>query len=123
MLQLHPIPADALSRRKGLVDHWGVVLADDLVLDIVPDSLPRLVPLAVFADGNGVNIYSSPNSERAAILTRAWQVVENPRAYDLLSNNCQHLKNYVLTGRRYSEDLQAWTAIATLAAVAVLANR
>lgn len=116
-------PGDAVSRQKGSVTHWGIVLAPDLVLDIVPGAAPRMVSFWAFADGAPVMAHFSPDEDRPAILTRAWQAQANPRLYDAFSNNCQHLKNYVLTGEHYSESVRNLGVAAALLSLVVLASR
>ena len=98
---------DGLSRLKGAVRHWGIYLGMGWVLEIVPKSVPRIVAFETFADGELVKIHRSLGSDRAEILARASAVQASPAPYHWWSNNCQHLKNYVLFGHRYSEDIQA----------------
>ena len=114
---------DSLSRLKGAVRHWGIYLGFGRVLEIVPQSAPRVVPLEVFADGQTIKVHRSPASERAAILQRAAEVQVNNEPYHWLSNNCQHLKNYVLSGKRFSEGILALTAIGAISAFFALTRR
>ena len=43
----HPyiLPGDELSRPKGPITPYGIALGDGRVLEIVPDSTPRLSPV------------------------------------------------------------------------------
>ena len=116
-------PGDAVSRRKGPVTHWGVVVAQNLVLDIVPGGTPRLISLWQFSDDQPLTVHTSSEEDRPAILRRAWQVQADPRMYDAFRNNCQHLKNFILTGERYSETLQEIGALTAIATLLMLAGR
>jgi len=114
---------DGLSRLKGAVHHWGVYLGMGWVLEIVPKSPPRMTTFEAFSGGNPVKIHRSPDNDRAAILARASAVQGSSDPYHWWSNNCQHLKNYVLTGRRYSEDIQALVGAAAMLGLLAVATR
>ena len=116
------LPGDALSRQKGPITHYGIALDDDSVLEIVPDSTPRLVTVEEFADGNPIWIRRSPEEERPYIVERAMHVLLNLKEYRYLTNNCEHLKNFVLTGKPYSETVWLLTGIA-FAAIAIYAAK
>ena len=122
-IPFHARPGDGVSRRKGLVTHWGVVVAHNLILDIVPGGRPRLVSLWQFSENQPVTVHPSPNDDRPAILERAWCVQSDPQIYDAFCNNCQHVKNFILTGERYSETLQGIGAVTVIASLAMLAGR
>ena len=113
-------PGDELSRKKGLFTHYGIAFDDCDVLEIVSDSTPRLVSLEEFADGQQIGIRHPPEEERPAILERAMHVLLNPKEYRLLTNNCEHMKNLVLTGSAHSESVRL-LAVLTLASIAIYA--
>lgn len=118
------LAGDGLSRLKGAVRHWGIYLGMGLVLEIVPKSIPRIVSLDTFADGKPIKIHRSPDCNRAEILARASSAVQtSPAPYHWWSNNCQHLKNYVLKGRRYSEDIQALVSAVAMFGLFVFATK
>ena len=106
------LPGDELSRPKGLVTHYGIAFSDDRVLEIVPDSVPRLVSIEKFADKKPIRIRRSPEEERPSIFERALHLLQNPEEYRLLTNNCEHLKNFVLTGKSYSETVWLLACVA-----------
>ena len=110
-------PGDELSRKKGLITHYGIALDDDRVLEIVPENTPRQVSFEEFANGKPIGIRRPPEEERPFILERAMQVLLNREEYRLLTNNCEHLKNLVLTGSAHSESVRllAFLAVASLA--------
>lgn len=101
------LPGDVLSRAKDPFEHYGIPVTTDAVLEITPGLPPQLVSLIAFASGKPVTIHRSPDDERPAILARAWHVYYNQSEYRYLTNNCQHLKNYVVMGSTYSEGVRA----------------
>lgn len=116
-------PGDALWRWKGAVQHWGIYWSPSQVLDIVPGSMPRLVTLQQFANGAKVYVQRPNDADRPAILARAWLLWENPSRYHLLRYNCEHLKNFVIHGRAYSDGIGLLTAIALFSGLALLTRR
>lgn len=65
---------------------------------------------------NHIVRYSGSDNARRAIMQRADSCIGQP--YDQWSHNCEHLVNWILYGRRYSE--QAETAKNVLKGVAAL---
>ncbi len=104
---LIPSPGDSLSRDAGLVTHYGVAVGWCQVLDIVRGGPPRIVPLKQFAAGQPVSLRRTHADARPAVIARAWEVAESQNLYNIITFNCEHLKNFVLTGRRYSETVTA----------------
>lgn len=99
-----PSPGDVLSRMSVLlVPHYGIAVDPGQVLHIVPGGPPCVVPLEQFAAGKPVSVRRSHLDDLQPVLARMRQVADSGRLYDLLAFNCEHLKNYVLTGKAYSE--------------------
>lgn len=98
-----PSPGDMLWRRTGAVTHYGTAVGSYRVLDIVPGGPPRVVSLEQFADGNPVSLRRPHPDELPAILLRAREVEEDQTMYNVITFNCEHLKNFVLSGKPYSE--------------------
>ena len=117
------LPGDELSRQKGLITHYGIALDDDSVLEIAPDSTPRLVSVEEFADGKPIGIRQPPEDERPSILERAMHVLWNREEYRFLTNNCEHLKNFVLTGSAHSESVRLLAIISFASIVIYAATR
>lgn len=115
------LPGDELSRKKGLITHYGIAIDDDSVLEIVPDSTTRLVSFEKFANGKPIGIRQPPEEERPTILERAMHVLRNREKYRFLTNNCEHQKNFVLTGSVHSESVQL-LAIYAFASIAIYAS-
>lgn len=120
-----PLTGDVLSRMSSLVIHYGVAVNRHEVLDIVPGSVSRVVPLAQFANGKPVKLHQRPGpADLPAIYSRMQQAAANQNAYDILSNNCEHLKNFVLSGKPHSETVRAVVfGLLAFVGVYVLARR
>lgn len=103
-----PFAGDILSRKSDhLVVHYGVAVNGHQVLDIVRGGAPRIVSLARFADGKPVTLHVRPNpADLPAIYARMRQRAASQDPYDILTNNCEHLKNFVLSDESYSETVQ-----------------
>ena len=100
-----PVPGDILSRWAGLLVHYGTAVGRDRVLDIVPGGPPRVVSLEVFAAGRPVRV-QRPGADRVpAMLARARRLAESGSLYNVVTFNCEHVKNIVLAGKPYSETL------------------
>lgn len=114
---------DLLSRPKGLVTHYGIAVASTEVLEIVPQSIPRIVTLERFANGRRVQVRQSHTSDRPAIVSRARQVASSGKLYNFATYNCEHVKNYVLTGTAYSESVRLMIGLLfAVGAIAVVAR-
>ena len=118
-----PLPGDILSRTSDLVTHYGVAVNGYQVLDIVRGSASRVVSLAQFAAGKPVKLHHRPNPDHLpAIYSRVRQAAANRIPYNVLTNNCEHLKNFVLSGESYSETVRAFFGCLAVVGVCVLAR-
>lgn len=122
-----PIPSmgDVLSRMSSFVIHYGVAVNQYQVLEIVPGGAPRIVSLAQFAKGRPVKLHQRPGpDDLPPIYLRVRQAAANQNAYDILSNNCEHLKNFVMSGKPYSETVRGVVfGLLVFVGVCVLARR
>ena len=108
-------PGDIVSRRKGLVMHRGVVMADGGILHNSPFRGEHVVSLTEFRAGRRLYVERNdcPRSRAGAATAGAHDV----RGYNLLTNNCEHTVSRVLHGRPESPQLRSWAAgvgVATL---------
>ncbi|MEQ8858747.1 MAG: hypothetical protein RIC56_08875 [Pseudomonadales bacterium] len=109
---------DVVARRKGLVMHKGVLLADGRVLHNTPGRGEHTSTLDEFRRGQRVYRVGSRASGR--YLTDAGV---GGRGYNLFTNNCEHTVSRVTDGRAHSQQLRGWVAGASLAAVAFALTR
>lgn len=117
------MPGDLLWRSKGPVIHYGFALNPYQVLDIVPGGSPRTVSLAEFANGNSVYLQRPNPNDRPAILARAHQVATNGTPYNIATFNCEHVKNFILSGNPYSETVLTVVGLLAFLGIAGLVAR
>lgn len=101
---------DLLRLRRGLYDHYGVLLSDWRVLEFAgkdpASARPRIVWFDVFASGQEPQVVERSVSSADEIEYRAWHVVTNPEAYDLIWNNCEHIARFVASGVKRSTQVE-----------------
>ena len=114
-------PGDVVSRRKGLVMHKGIGLADGRVLHNTPFKGEHISSEADFRAGK--RLYAT-RLEPAARL-RALRVADSVerRGYHLWKNNCEHTVTRATTGRARSPQLRSWVVGAGFAAAAFVVTR
>ncbi len=112
-------PGDIVSRRKGLVMHKGVVLADGSILHNSPFTGEHVVSESEFRDGKRLHV-SRTYDER---LRRAASSAKPSRSYNLLTNNCEHTVSRAMTGQAESPQLKSWIAGIGVATVAFALTR
>lgn len=106
-------PGDILRRPKTFRDHWGVYLRNGQVLDITPKFNIRTINVVAFAAGRKLTVHKPKDSDREAIFRRASEIAASNIKYSWTTRNCEHLKNYVLTGQWRSETI-------TIGSIAIL---
>ena len=103
-----PLVGDILSRTSDLmITHYGIAVNRHEVLDIMPGGASRVVPIAQFANGKRIHLKQRPNPVNLpSIYARIRQAAANQDVYNALTYNCEHLKNFVLSGESYSESVR-----------------
>lgn len=117
----NPRPGDIVSRRKGVVMHKGLVMADGSVLHNTPFQGERRVSMTEFAAGQRVYVEHQETDVRMRALRRA--ELHDPRGYDLLRNNCEHTVHRLSHGKPESPQLQGWIAGLGVASAAFVLTR
>lgn len=125
-------PIDAIVLRKkfmGMVDHYAIYLGNDEMgtpkfvanfiegVNIISDQeikeqLQKYVP-------ERIERFQGSNEERQSAIERAWSKI-GEKAYNLLSNNCEHFKNWVHYGRQISKQVDNAGTVLTLGGTATL---
>lgn len=95
-----------LSRPKGLVIHWGVVTECGRVFHNTPDRGEHEVTFSEFAAGERVTIQGRA-PDLAAFLRRLCIRRQRPRAYNAISNNCEHTVSALIQEESQSPQLAA----------------
>jgi len=114
-------PGDVVSRRKGLVMHRGLVLADGNILHNSPFRGEHVVSEAEFRAGKRLHVSRTecPRQRRFAAAARPAE----DRGYNLLTNNCEHTVSRAMTGTGDSPQLKSWVAGIGVATVAFALTR
>ncbi len=103
---------DIVSVQKGLFTHVGVV-AYNGILQNSPGSCERIVSWAEFVQGRPWTL-TRTNMEAWLVLHRVEKILAAPRAYDALSQNCEHTVNEVVYGQAKSSQVGGVVAGALL---------
>ena len=106
---------DVVSRRKGLVMHKGLVMADGRILHNTPMRGEHISSESEFRDGKRLHVTAGSDEHRSAAY---WALPDRQRSYNLLTNNCEHTVNRATRGRAESPQLKSWVVgigIGTLA--------
>ena len=113
-------PGDMVSRRKGLVMHRGVVLADGNILHNSPFRGEHVVSEAEFREGKKLHVSRTecPRQRRYAASARP-----EDRGYNLLTNNCEHTVSRAMSGEAESPQLRSWAVGIGVATVAFAITR
>jgi len=102
------LPGDIVSRRKGLVMHRGIALGDGRVLHNTPFKGEHVCSEAEFCAGQRLYVTRLDRSARNHAVSHA---ESSPgRAYDLLSNNCEHTVSRAIGAEAQSPQLRSWIA-------------
>ena len=110
-------PGTVLCRNKGLVVHYGNYLGENRVLHTRPDHGCQITSLEEFADNQPIWALNTPIA--AGFEERVQKVLN--RSYSLLSDNCQHIANYVASGKYNSP--QVTGTLLGAAAVTLLSDQ
>ena len=106
-------------RHKGMVDWPDPLTAEQRVIHSEKGNFVRTTSLSEFAIAEMVHILWVPQTwdQQNAALERMHSL--NGKPYDLFVANCEHVVNWAVTGKTYSEQLGLAAMIA--AGVAVVA--
>lgn len=114
------LAGDVVARRKGLVMHKGVLLADGRVLHNTPGRGEHVSSFEEFRRGRRVYRVGAADGRRGVRLPAGVAV---GRRYNLFTNNCEHTVSRVTEGRARSRQLRGWVAGVSVAAVALALTR
>lgn len=102
---------DLLLRPKCLgISHVGVWLGGGRVFHNAPARGEHVSSVEEFAQREPVTVKAT-NADPASVSVRVHSRLSVPRPYDVLSNNCEHTANHVVTGKAFSPQLAAGVAV------------
>lgn len=91
--------------KMGGVNHVGIFVFNG-VLHNSPGKGEHLSTLEKFANGQ-IPTVERTNSNPRWVEKRAYEILQNPRPYDLMNRNCEHTAHDILTSRPESPQLVA----------------
>ena len=115
------LPGDIVSRRKGIVMHKGVVLADGSVLHNTPFRGEHVTTPEAFRAGRRLHVTRQPLDARQRALRAAR--ADERRGYHLITNNCEHTVSRAAEGTPRSPQLRGWVAGIAVAGVTFALTR
>ena len=113
-------PGDILVRRKGMVMHQGIALADGRVLHNTPWRGEHVSSEREFRAGKRLRVKQLDQQARRRALNAAEHA---SRRYNLFTNNCEHTVNRAAKGQATSPQLQGWMVGAGLAVLTLAVVR
>ena len=115
---------DVLRRPKalGIVNHFGVAVAPNLVLQNTPLKGEHLATLQEFSVRKPVTVHRS-GANPSHVIARARTVLASPKRYDVFQNNCEHTATKIVQGVAKSPQLAALASIALVGGVLLLATK
>lgn len=114
-------PGDVLSAPKamGLVQHFGVVVGPNQVLQNTPERGEHVATVEEFARQRPVRVLRT-TANPTVVQARTREALQQPGGYDLILNNCEHTVTKVLNGKPQSQQVVWGLGLATLAMFALL---
>lgn len=109
---------DLLYRSKGFVQHAGVYMGKEQVLHNGPDGGVEVVSYDTYSQGKTVNVVSTDQQNICELKQRLQQITQGDTQYQWFSNNCEHIANFLISGRKHSPQKQAAIAGAVIGAIA-----
>lgn len=101
-----PTFGDLLLRQKGPALHLGVQLENGIA-HIQPGGAIRITSMEEFTMGQSYRIIRRNNVQHEGLMDRVLELIGAALSYQLLTNNCEHIANYILHGSKTSHQLQA----------------
>ena len=115
------LPGDVVSRRKGVVMHRGLVMADGRILHNTPGRGEHLSSLEEFQSGRRLHVQRRALDERRRALAQAR--AQQAGRYNLFTNNCEHTVHRAASGKAHSPQLRGWVAGIGLAGATMALTR
>lgn len=102
---------DLLVRNKGLVSHVGLVVGAGIA-HIWPGNSVMITDVAQFTDGKPYRVVREQDVKPEEMLGRLERVLKARKPYNVVTNNCEQVTSYLLTGMSESPQLRVtmWSA-------------
>lgn len=112
---------DLLTRPKtlGFVDHYGVVVSPNTVLQNTPEKGEHLASVDEFAAGQRISVIRT-SANPLEVQARCRKSLANRKAYNLVNRNCEHTAFEVAYGIAKSPQFIAAIIIGVIIFLAIL---
>ena len=97
---------DLLQCRKGIIDHVGVYLGNERVLNNQTSRGITITSIEQFAGGKEIRVVSTNSDNQPLLVNRLAEIYSSDTKYNLITNNCEHLANYIVNGQKFSPQIQ-----------------
>jgi hypothetical protein len=116
-----PTIGDLLVRPKagGLINHIGVLVAHNTVLQNTPDKGEHLATVGEFAAGAPVKVVST-GAHPSVVVARAREILARAKAYNPFARNCEHTASEAVGGIAKSPQLVFFAILAVIIALLVI---
>jgi len=111
-------PGFLLYRSKVFVEHAGVYLGRNQVLHNSPTGDVEIISFAEYADGKTVKVIETGEHDYTVLAQRLTIILQDSSQYHVSANNCEHIANMLIYGRRFSPQIQASVAGAIVGGLA-----
>ena len=105
---------DVIKRRKGIFEHVGLFIGNNLVFHNTPEKGEHVSSFAEFSDGHEVTLLKTAGGKKNGVLERARNAINSPRPYNAFNNNCEHTVNRVFYGESKSPQLVVFCLLAVI---------
>lgn len=99
-------PGDIIGRREGVYTHVGVVLNDFSVFQNTKERGEHLTGIVEFSGGQKLSIRNQEYGIPRGKSVSPFDIRPSGKAYDWISNNCDHTVTRILTGIPFSPQLR-----------------
>lgn len=119
-----PIRVISRSKKNGIGTHFGVEFSPGEVYDYTYESGFRRVSRVEFADGLAITVERGiPWHQSGLVRARLYELMRNPRKYDLVNWNCETFAEWLTSGVPKSAQVAgALVLIGTVIAFAIAAR-
>lgn len=107
---------DLLVRNKGLASHVGLVVGAGIA-HIWPGNSVTITDLAQFTGGKPYRTVRARDVKQEELTARLERLLQARKPYNVLTNNCEQIASYLLTGVRESPQLSATLIAAAMGAL------
>ncbi|PCI52529.1 MAG: hypothetical protein COB36_14935, partial [Alphaproteobacteria bacterium] len=98
---------DLLYRGDILVQHAGAYLGNNLVLHCAPEAGLEVIRYDEYSKGRTVRVIRTEVDDASLLAMRLQSIIEGDQRYHVLLNNCEHIANLLICGRKCSPQVQA----------------